>query len=61
MRVLLVLLLVGIVGCGGEETSPDDAANPSSPAISPAKSEQKAAAKKSVEGQETLNPLPSSR
>ena len=36
MRVLLALLLVGIVGCGG-----------SSP-------EQKAAAKKSVEGQEPL-------
>ena len=36
MRVLVVVLLVGIAGCGG-----------SSP-------EQKAAAKKSVEGQETL-------
>ena len=75
MRVLLALLLVGIVGCGDEETSPGDVATPSSPAISPVKSEnaaagapktkadelpvqaaaeQKAAAKKSVEGREPL-------
>jgi len=40
MRVLLAVLLVGIVGCGGgEETSPGDAATPSSPASSPVKSE----------------------
>jgi formylglycine-generating enzyme required for sulfatase activity len=39
MRVLLALLLVGIVGCGGEETSPGDVAAPSSPAISPVKAE----------------------
>ena len=43
MRVLLALLLVGIVGCGGEETSPGDAATPSSAAISPVKSENAAA------------------
>jgi hypothetical protein len=43
MRVLLALLLVGIVGCGGEETSPGDAATPSSPAISPVKSKNAAA------------------
>jgi WD40 repeat protein len=75
MRVLLALLLVGVAGCGGEETSPADVATPSSSANSPVKSEnaaadepkakadessaqaaaeQKAAAKKSVEGRETL-------
>ncbi len=43
MRVLLVELLVGIAGCGGAETSPDDVATPSSPAISPVKSENAAA------------------
>jgi hypothetical protein len=43
MRVLLALLLVGIAGCGGEETSPGDVATPSSPAISPVKSENAAA------------------
>ena len=43
MRVLLALLLIGIVGCGGEETLPGDAATPSSPAISPVKSENAAA------------------
>jgi hypothetical protein len=76
MRVLLAVLLVGIVRCGGRETSPGDVATPSSPAISPVKSEnaaagapktkadelpvqaaaeQKAAAKKSVEGREPLH------
>jgi WD40 repeat protein len=75
MRGLLALLLVGMAGCGGEETSPGDAATPSSPAISPVESEnaaagaaktkadelpaqtaaeQKARAKKSAEGRETL-------
>jgi Leucine-rich repeat (LRR) protein len=39
MRVLLGFLLVGIAGCGGEETSPDDVAVPPSPTISPVKSE----------------------
>jgi len=38
MRVLLAVLLVGIVGCGGED-SPDDGAAPSSPTISPVKAE----------------------
>jgi hypothetical protein len=37
------LLLVGIAGCGGEETLPGDVATPSSPAISPVKSENAAA------------------
>jgi len=31
MRVLLALLLIGIAGCGGEDTSPGDVATPSSP------------------------------
>ncbi len=35
MRVLLAVLLVGIVGCGGEDNSPDDVAAPSSSAVSP--------------------------
>jgi formylglycine-generating enzyme required for sulfatase activity len=40
MRVLLAVLLVGIVGCGGgEETSPGDVATPSSPAVTPVKAE----------------------
>ena len=43
MRVLVVVLLLGIAGCGGEETSPGDAATPSSAAISPVKSENAAA------------------
>jgi len=54
MRVLVALLLVGIAGCGGGDNSPDDVAAPASTAISPVKAEQKATAKKSVEGQETL-------
>ncbi len=43
MRVLLALLLIGIVGCGGEETFPGDVATPSSPAMSSVKSENAAA------------------
>jgi len=43
MRVLLGLLLIGIVGCGGEETSPGDAATPSSSAVTPVKAENAAA------------------
>jgi WD40 repeat protein len=43
MRVLLALLLIGIVGCGGEETLPGDVATPSSPAMSSVKSENAAA------------------
>ena len=39
MRVLLAVLLVGIAGCGGEETSPGDVAAPSSPAVTPVKAE----------------------
>jgi len=39
MRVLLAGLLVGIAGCGGEETSPGDVAVPPSPTISPVKAE----------------------
>ena len=31
MRVLVVVLLVGIAGCGGGDNSPDDVAAPSSP------------------------------
>jgi len=58
MRVLVVVLLIGIAGCGGEETSPADVATPSSPvkaenAVAGA-SEAKAAAKKAIEGQEPL-------
>ena len=30
MRVLLAVLLVGIAGCGGEDTSPGDVAAPAS-------------------------------
>ena len=39
MRVLLALLLVGIAGCGGEDNSPGDVAEPSSPAVTPVKAE----------------------
>jgi hypothetical protein len=39
MRVLLGVLLVGIAGCGGEETSPADVATPSSSAVTPVKAE----------------------
>ena len=39
MRVLLAVVLVGIVGCGGEDNSPDDVAAPSSPAVTPVKAE----------------------
>ena len=39
MRVLLALLLIGIVGCGGEDNSPDEGAAPSSPAVTPVKAE----------------------
>ena len=35
MRVLLAVLLVGIVGCGGNDNSPGDVAAPSSPAVNP--------------------------
>ena len=31
--------MVGIVGCGGEDNSPDDVAAPSSPAVTPVKAE----------------------
>jgi len=52
MRVLLAVLLVGGMGCGGNDNSPIDAPPPSSPE----KAENAVAsdAKKSVEGQETL-------
>ena len=39
MRVLLAVLLVGIAGCGGEDNSPDEGAEPSSPAVTPVKAE----------------------
>ena len=39
MRVLLAVMLVGIVGCGGEDNSPSDVAEPSSPAVTPVKAE----------------------
>ena len=39
MRVLLAVLLIGIAGCGGEETSPADVATPSSSAVTPVKAE----------------------
>ena len=39
MRVLLAVLLVGIVGCGGDDNSPGDVAEPSSPAVTPVKTE----------------------
>ena len=62
MRVLLALLLIGIVGCGGGCLPPGEGAVPTpegsqakvdkSPAHTAA--EQKVAAKKSVEGRETL-------
>ena len=54
MRVLLPVLLVGIAGCGEGSSAPGDVAAPSSPTISQAKSEKKAAAQESVEGWETL-------
>ena len=62
MRVLLALLLIGIAGCGGDSSPPGGGAVPTpegsqakvdkSPAHTAA--EQKAAAKKSVEGREPL-------
>ena len=62
MRVLLLLLLIGIVGCGEGSSPPGGGAVPTpegsqakvdkSPAHTAA--EQKAAAKKSVEGREPL-------
>ena len=39
MRVLLAVLMLGIAGCGGEETSPADVATPSSSAVTPVKAE----------------------
>jgi len=39
MRVLLAVLLVGIAGCSGEDNSPSDVAEPSSPAVTPVKAE----------------------
>jgi hypothetical protein len=62
MRVLLGLLLIAIVGCGDGSSPPGGGAVPT-PEGSQAKADesaaqaaakQKAAAKKSVEGQETL-------
>jgi len=43
MRVLVVVLLVGIAGCGGEDNSSDEGAAPSSPAVTPVKAENAAA------------------
>jgi WD40 repeat protein len=54
MRVLLAVLLIGVVGCGGEDNLPDDVAVPLSPTISQVQAMQKSAAKKFVEGQEAL-------
>lgn len=60
-RVLLALLLIGIAGCegssppgGGEGLPPEDSQEKVDKSPAQAASEQKAAAKKSVEGQETL-------
>ena len=39
MRVLLAVLLIGIAGCGGEDNSPGDVEEPSSPAVTPVKAE----------------------
>jgi len=39
MRVLLAVVLVGIVGCGGDDNSPDGVAVPPSPAVTPVKAE----------------------
>ncbi len=53
MRVLLAVLLVGIAGCGGEETSPADVATPSSSAVTPVKAENaEAGAPKTKPGSE---------
>ena len=53
MRLLLGLLLVGIVGCGGGDNSPDDVAVPSSPAVTPVKAENaEAGAPKTKPGSE---------
>jgi WD40 repeat protein len=62
MRVLLGVLLVGIVGCGDGSSPPGGGTVPTTEGSqaktdeSPAQAaaEQKAAAKKSVEGQKTL-------
>ena len=52
MRVL-VLLLVGIVGCSAGDNSPDDVAVPSSPAVTPVKAENaEAGAPKTKPGSE---------
>ena len=53
MRVLVAVLLVGIAGCGGEETSPADVATPSSSAVTPVKAENaEAGAPKTKPGSE---------
>jgi len=57
MRLLLGLLLVGIVGCGGGDNSPDDVAVPSSPAVTPVKAENaEAGAPKTKPGSEPSVP-----
>jgi len=54
MRVLLAVLLIGIAGCGGEETSPADVATPSSSVKAENAVAGASEAKKAIEGQEPL-------
>jgi len=53
MRVLLAVLVVGFVGCAGEDNSPDDVAAPSSSVVTPVKAENaEAGAPKTKPGSE---------
>ena len=61
MRVLLAVLLVGIVGCGGDDNSPDDVAVPSSSAVTPVKSENAVAGAPKPQVAEPKGSVPSTK
>ena len=61
MRVLLAVLLVGIAGCGGEETSPADVATPSSPSVTPVKAENAEAGAPKPQVAEPKGSVPSTK
>ena len=61
MRVLLAVLLVGIVGCGGEDNAPDDVVTPSSAAVTPVKAENAEAGAPKPQVAEPKGSVPSTK
>ena len=60
MRILVAVLVVGFVGCAGEDNSPDDVAAPSS-AVTPVKAENAEAGAPKPQVAEPKGSVPSTK